>query len=423
MDHLRRKTLTLADLSGVVLDEADEMLHMGFIEDVEWILGKVPEGAQTALFSATMPPPIKKIAQNYLTDPQEIQVKSDTQELATIEQRFWMVRGVRKDTALVRFLEATEFDGVIVFTRTRTATLEVTKSLEDAGFRAEALNGDMAQAARERTVERLKSGRIDILVATDVAARGLDVDRISHVVNYDMADKIDPYVHRIGRTGRAGRQGVAILFLRRNERWLVRRIERATKQSLKEVFLPTNQEINDRRRTRFQERITQTLEGLGTANGSNDEMNQFKELIQSYMEATEAPALDVAAALAKMAHGKSSFLLPPEAPKARREKGKNKARDGRNGGKFKEPRPLPPPANGMERYRIQVGRTNGIKARDVVGAISNEAGLEGKFIRNVTINHDHSLVDLPQGMPRDIFKHLKKVRLRQRRMDIAVASA
>ena len=461
MDHLRRKTLTLADLTGVVLDEADEMLHMGFIEDVEWILGKVPEDAQTALFSATMPPPIKKIAQNYLTDPEEIKVKSDTNELATITQSYWMVQGARKDAALVRFLEAADYDGVMVFTRTRTATIEVTKTLEENGFRAEALNGDMAQAARERTVERLKSGRIDILVATDVAARGLDVDRISHVINYDMADKIDPYIHRIGRTGRAGRSGEALLFLSRRERWLVKRIQKATGQELKEVFLPTAKEINTKRVARFKDRITQVLdthganaEGTENSNGGK-ELELFKSLIQAYVEETNAPALDVAAALAKMAHGKTDFYMSEtRGPKAsfkkerfkkdRRERrdfkdrkpGKErrfKDRDDRRedrrekragqapGEKKTFSRPLPPPEKGMERYRIKVGRAQGIKAGDVVGAISNESGLEGKFIRNVTIHHDHSLVDLPFGMPKAIFTHLKRVRLRQHQMDIARA--
>ncbi|MCK5835845.1 MAG: DEAD/DEAH box helicase, partial [Desulfobacula sp.] len=256
MDHMRRKTVSFTDLFCVVLDEADEMLHMGFIDDVEWILDRTPDDTQTALFSATMPGPIRKIAQKYLTDPKEVLVKPDALGLDTIHQQYWMVQGAKKNHALVRILEAVTFDGVIVFTKTKTSTLDVTKALEDQGFKAEALNGDIAQNARERTVSRLKNGIIDILVATDVAARGLDVDRISHVINYDMPPKVEPYIHRIGRTGRAGRAGEAILFVNRNERWMLKGIERATKQKINEISLPSNKAINKKRVANFKETIT-----------------------------------------------------------------------------------------------------------------------------------------------------------------------
>ena len=454
MDHLRRKTLTLADLEAVVLDEADEMLHMGFIEDVEWILEKTPEDIQTALFSATMPAPIRKIAHRYLTDPQEISIASGKDTLSTITQSYWYVKGARKGDALVRFLEAMDTDGVIVFARTKSATVEITKQLEEKGFRAEALNGDMAQAARERTVNRLKNRHIDILVATDVAARGLDVDRISHVFNYDMTSRIDPYVHRIGRTGRAGRTGEAILFLNRNEKWLLKRIRHATGQEVKEVFLPTHTDINARRVDAFQKTLSQTM--------ANKDLTLFTELVQDYVKETEAPMEMVAAALAQMAHGDRPFYLPPEAKHVRKDRqkpdrqkadrqkkehskkdfgpgkknfqksdreganatpGKNFSKDRKQGkpesrGDRSE-RPMEPLAKGMERFRIQVGRSHGLKARDVVGAISNESGLEGKFIRNVTIQGDFSFVDLPKGMPKSVYKHLKKVWVRSKRMDIA----
>ncbi|MBT7259619.1 MAG: DEAD/DEAH box helicase, partial [Desulfobacula sp.] len=260
MDHMRKKTVSFADLFCVVLDEADEMLHMGFIDDVEWILDRTPDDSQTALFSATMPMRIRKIAKKYLTTPKEIIVQPDTTEIDTINQQYWMVNGTKKTQALTQILEGISFDGVIVFTKTKTATLEVAKALEDKGFKAEALNGDIAQNARERTVNRLKKGYIDILVATDVAARGLDVDRISHVINYDMPPKVEPYVHRIGRTGRAGRTGEAILFVNRNERWMLKVIERTTKKNIKEISLPSHKAINKKRMADFKDSITKTLE-------------------------------------------------------------------------------------------------------------------------------------------------------------------
>ena len=260
MDHMRRKTLFLSDLSCVILDEADEMLHMGFIDDVKWILDKTPEHSQTALFSATMPPPILKIAQKYLNTPKKIIVKSDRTELETIKQQYWLIKSVKKINALVRIMEATSFDGVIVFSKTRASTFDIAKALESKGFKAEALNGDLAQSAREKIISRLKNGYIDIVVATDIAARGLDVDRISHVINYDMPSKVEPYIHRIGRTGRAGRKGEAILFLNRNERWMLKVIEKATRQKIREYTLPSNKTINKKRITDFNKAISRSIE-------------------------------------------------------------------------------------------------------------------------------------------------------------------
>lgn len=427
MDHLRRKTVTFADLTGVVLDEADEMLHMGFIEDVEWILSKTPDDAQVALFSATMPKPIRNIAGQYLKDPEEVIVRHDTDVVSTINQQFWLIKGAKKSAALVRILQAASYDGVIVFTKTRNATVEVTKILEENGFKAEALNGDIAQAARERTIARLKNGHIDILVATDVAARGLDVDRISHVINYDMPSKTEPYIHRIGRTGRAGRTGEAILFVGRNERWMIKKIEKATRQKVSEIFLPSNKEINKKRVSAFKEKIHQTIQ--------TEELDLFTNLVESFAREADIPVVQVAAALAKLSHGNKPFLLPKASDKKKSIKKTvsksgtikqgplnkdniNVVKDSRKTVRLSH-KPMDPVKDGMERYRIEIGRKHGLRPGDVVGAISNETGLEGRYIGAINIDHDHSLVDLPFGMPKNIFHLLKKTWVRSRRMSIS----
>ena len=401
MDHMRKKTVSFADLFCVVIDEADEMLHMGFIDDVEWILDRTPKESQTALFSATMPRPIRKIAQKYLTTPKEIIVKPDTIEQKTINQQYWMVKGVKKAYALTRILEAASFDGVIVFVKTKAATLDVAKMLENKGFKAEALNGDLAQNARERTVNRLKNGHIDILVATDVAARGLDVDRISHVINYDMPSKVDPYTHRIGRTGRAGRTGEAILFVNRNERWMLRVIEKATKQKIREIPLPSNKEINKKRVADFKMSITQTL--------ASEDLSAFTTLIEEVAKDQDIPVIQVAAALAKLSHGNTPFFIPAK-------KDEKKTKIETDPPKVARIIPI---EKGMERYRIEVGRRHGVRPRNIVGAISNESGLDSKHIGNIDINPEFSFIDLPYGMPKDIFRLLEKTRVGSRQMAIS----
>ena len=420
MDHMRKKTVSFADLSCVVLDEADEMLHMGFIDDVEWILDRVPDDAQTALFSATMPKPIRKIAQKYLNSPEEILVEAESKELSTIKQQYLMVKGVKKAEALVRILESITYDGVIVFAKTKTATLEVNKILEDKGFKTEALNGDIAQNLRERTINRLKSGHIDILVATDVAARGLDVDRISHVINYDMPPKVDPYVHRIGRTGRAGREGEAILFVNTNERWMLNVIEKATRQKIEEFSLPSNRIINGKRIENFKKELTKIM--------SSEDLGVFQEIIESYALEQDIPVTLVAAALAKQAHGNTPFLLPlekekrPEREKPEREQKSpvsKKPSAKAAAAPVKTKVAVPPPEKGMERYRIEVGLRHGVKPGNIVGAISNEAGLESRYIKNIDINQDFSLVDLPFGMPKEIFTLLKRTWVLSKPMSIS----
>ncbi|MCK5096790.1 MAG: DEAD/DEAH box helicase [Desulfobacteraceae bacterium] len=439
MDHMRRGTVKLDELSCIVLDEADEMLRMGFIEDVEWILEQTPAQRQIALFSATMPNAIKKIAQKYLKDPQEIIVKLRTTTAETINQRFWIVKGTHKLDALTRILEAETFDGIIVFVRTKTATVELAEKLEARGFATEALNGDIAQKTRERTIDKLKKGKIDILVATDVAARGLDVERISHVINYDIPNNAEAYIHRVGRTGRAGRQGEAILFVSPRERWMIRVIEKATRQKMELMKLPSNQTINDKRIANFKQSITDTL--------ASENLSAFRDLMDQYRQEYDVPALDISAALARMVHGDKPLLLSKQ-KKERTEKEFTR-KDSKDFGdkerfskhkkiKDKKKDPQEPDRKkpdhkksdrkkkkkvfveeGMDRFRIEVGYDHGVGPGDIVGAIANETGLEAIQIGNIDINEKFSTVDLPQGMPNSIFKILKKVRICQHLMKIS----
>lgn len=394
MDHMRRETLDLSALKCLVLDEADEMLRMGFIEDVEWILEKTPPERQVALFSATMPHQVRRIAQRHLKEPQEITIKVKTTTADTIRQRYWTVSGLHKLDALTRILEAESFDAMIVFVRTKTATMELAEKLGARGFAAAAINGDMAQQARERTVDRLKTGKLDILVATDVAARGLDVERISHVVNYDIPYDTDSYVHRVGRTGRAGREGQAILFVSPRERRMLRSIEQATRQRIERMELPSTEVINDRRVLRFKQNITDTL--------AKEEWRFFYDLLEQYQTEHDVPALEIAAALAKLLQGDEPLLL---APPRRHERTPARERHDRS-------RPTPaPPEGGMERYRLEVGRAHGVQPKNIVGALTNEADIEGRHLGRIHIYDDFSTIDLPEGMPREIFRMLKRVRV------------
>ncbi|MBF0209841.1 MAG: DEAD/DEAH box helicase [Desulfamplus sp.] len=437
MDHIKRGTLDLSELTCLVLDEADEMLKMGFIDDVKWILDQTPESRQMALFSATMPPAIRSIARKYLKNPEEVTIQVKTMTADTISQRFWMVKGTDKLEALTRILEAEDFDAILVFVRTKTATVELAEKLEARGYATEALNGDIAQKSRERTIERFKNGKIDIVVATDVAARGLDVDRISHVINYDIPTEAESYIHRIGRTGRAGRSGDAILFVSPREMWMLKVIEKTTRQKIEMMKLPTTMAITSRRISAFKQRITDNL--------ASGEITQFRNLIEEYLlDQQDVQLLDVAAALASMVNGGKPLFLPEsekrdalnddeqnvdkekKEPKKRRVRLKDKPKD-------KDYKPDDKPkdkeknqdkkrlqvAKGMERFKLSVGTTDGVKAGDIVGAIANEAGLEGKFINNITIYDDYTTVDLPEGMPEAIFKLLKKVRILGQKLNIA----
>lgn len=413
MDHMRRGTLKLDSLSTLVLDEADEMLRMGFIEDVEWILEKTPAERQIALFSATMPPQIRRIATKYLKDPEHVTVKSKTSTASTIRQRYWSVKGTHKLDALTRILEAEPFDAMLVFVRTKTSTVDLAEKLEARGYSTAALNGDIPQNQRERTVENLKKGKIDIVVATDVAARGLDVARISHVINYDIPTDIEAYVHRIGRTGRAGREGEAILFVAPRERRLQFAIEKSIGKVIEPMDLPSNELINDRRIKKFKQRISDTL--------ADNDLSFFEELIDGYVQEHDVPHNKVAAALAQLMQGDTPFLFLNKSPR-----NATRSTDTRRGAQRAESdahhdnhkpatparsNPMRPLENGMERFRLEVGHINEIKPGNIVGAIANEAGIDSQYIGQIQIEADHSLVDLPEGMPKEIFNDLKKVRV------------
>jgi ATP-dependent RNA helicase DeaD len=402
MDHMRNGRLKLERLQALVLDEADEMLRMGFVEEVEWILEQTPERRQMALFSATMPKAVERIARRHLHDPHQISIKAKTATAETVRQRYWMVSGLHKIDALTRILEVEPFEAMLVFVRTKTATSEVADRLEARGYAAAALNGDMVQKQREKMIERLKAGTLDILVATDVAARGLDVDRISHVVNYDIPYDPEAYIHRIGRTGRAGRQGDAILFVAPRERRMMTTIERATRQKIDLLELPTTEMVNNRRIAAFKQKISDTL--------AAGELAFMQSLVEQYQREHDVPALEIAAALAKLTIGDQPLLLKSEpAPKRHAERD---PRDARPRGRHRDDRPPrreAPPAEDMERFRIEVGRSQGVQPGNIVGAIANEAGLDGKHIGPISIEDDYSLVDLPTGMPREVFRDLKKV--------------
>ena len=395
MDHMRKGTLKLGGLRALVLDEADEMLRMGFIDEVEWILEQTPDKRQMALFSATMPRQVERIARRYLNDPAEISIKARTATAETIRQRYWQVSGLHKLDALTRILEVESFDAILMFVRTKTATTELAEKLEARGYAAAAMNGDMAQKHREQTVERLKKGSLDILVATDVAARGLDVDRISHVINYDVPYDTEAYIHRIGRTGRAGRRGDAILFVAPRERRMLSAIEKATRQKIEQMVLPSTEAVNNKRIGDFKQKITDTL-NLG-------ELGFMQGLVEQYRQEHDVPAVEIAAALAKMTIGDKPMLLGPD-------KKTGKARM----------KPLRDVEGGAKRYRIEVGHVHGVKPGNIVGAIANESGLDGEHIGSIDIEAEYSLVDLPAGMPKDIFMDLKKVRVCGQAMNISL---
>ncbi|KKO65663.1 MULTISPECIES: DEAD/DEAH box helicase [Janthinobacterium] len=425
IDHLDKGSLDLSKLKTLVLDEADEMLRMGFIDDVERILKETPEGHQTALFSATMPSVIKRIATTYLVNPAEVTVAAKTGTADNIRQRYWLVSGMHKLDALTRILEAEAFDGMIIFARTKLGTEELAGKLQARGFSAAAINGDIQQAQRERTIQQLKDGKIDILVATDVAARGLDVERISHVVNYDVPHDPESYTHRIGRTGRAGRSGEAILFITPREKNLLKAIERSTRQPIGMLELPTIQAVNDVRIAKFKEQISETL-ALG-------ELEQFQSLIEDFEREQNIPAIEIAAALAKMARGNTPLLLDKNKAREqatwqddrpvrqdrfeRNDRPERGDRFDRNERSDRGERPAFPkkeriqrPADaGMQTFRIEVGHQHGVKPGNIVGAIANEAGIDSKNIGRIEIYDDYSVLDLPDSMPKELLDQLKTV--------------
>ena len=464
IDHLDKGTLDLSELRFLVLDEADEMLRMGFIDDVEKVLQATPPERQVALFSATMPSVIRKIAQKHLKDPVEVTIKSSTTTAPNIRQRYWFVSGMHKLDALTRILEAEPFDAMIIFARTKQATEELAGKLQARGLAAAAINGDIAQAQRERVVQQLKDGKLDILVATDVAARGLDVDRISHVFNYDIPYDTESYVHRIGRTGRAGRSGEAILFVSPRERGMLGAIERATRQPIEQMQLPSVDVVNDVRIGKFKQRISDML--------AQGDLGEFQKLIEQYEQEHNVPAIEIAAALARIAQGDQPLLLAPppkrekyesspreyssrerpthdngrhdralsdrpsrdrptgeRRPPSDRDSASRPARDfkpresaSHDGAPPREfgNRPVRAHATeeGKRTYRVEVGHEHGVKPGNIIGAIANEAGLESQFIGRLSIRDHYSLIDLPDGMPKEVFEHLKKVWVVQQQLRI-----
>lgn len=449
IDHLEKGSLDLSKIKTLVLDEADEMLRMGFIDDVETILQKTPESRQTALFSATMPSAIKRIATTYLRDPEMITVAAKTGTADNIRQRYWLVSGMQKLDALTRILEAETFDGMIIFARTKLGTEELAGKLQARGFSAAAINGDIQQQQRERTIQQLKDGKIDILVATDVAARGLDVERISHVINYDVPHDPESYTHRIGRTGRAGRSGEAILFIAPRERNLLKAIERATRQPISVLELPSVEAVNDVRIARFKEQIGETIAAGG--------LEIFHSLIEDYEREHNVPAVEIAAALAKLARGDVPLLLDKNKAAAREsswsnerpvsggrferaerfERNNERADRPERSERFERPeRSAAPrkeriaraPDEGMQTFRIAVGHAHGVKPGNIVGAIANEASLDSKYIGRIEIYDDYSTLDLPDSLPADMLDHLKKVwvagqQLNIRRDDVSAMAA
>lgn len=436
-DHIKRGTLDLSNLKAAVLDEADEMLHMGFIEDVTWILDQTPQDRQIALFSATMPSAIRRVAQTYLNNPEEVLIKERHATADTINQRYQVVSGPRKLDALTRILEVEDFDAMLVFVRTRNSTAILAEKLEARGYAAAPLSGDIAQSLRERTIERLKNGKLDIVVATDVAARGLDVTRISHVINFDIPTDTEAYVHRIGRTGRAGRTGEAILFVAPREKRLLRSIERVIRRPIDQMQLPTTDDVNRTRIHRFKAKMLEALE--------TPQMEFFENLVKGFLEDNEELTPEkLAAGLAAMAQGDQPLLVQEQrhdraeafADRSNRQEryderqrggrgGRDDFRDDRRGGGDRFERRGPKPQvessseHGMVRYRVEVGHEHGVQPGSLVGAIANEAGIEGRHIGKIEIYEDFSTVDLPEGMPEEVFRTLGRARVCQQMLRIS----
>lgn len=426
MDHIRKGTLDLSALKMSVLDEADEMLNMGFIEDIEFIMEQVPEQAQRALFSATMPVQIRKIAKQFLRDSVHVQIEKTQQHKANITQRAWKVSVLSKNTALERILETTDYNLALIFVRTRQDTLSLAEFLQDKGFKAAGLNGDMNQAQREATVSQLKSGSVRILVATDVVARGLDVPGVSHVINYDLPNDAESYVHRIGRTGRAGRSGEAILFARPREMHLLRRYERETKGTIEMMEVPTAREMTAHRLAACQKRLAELVE--------NQDLSTMRELIEQMAQDTDISMSDMAAALL-FEQQQTRPLFVKDDPKPRREAREPRGNDRfdrgapRGGKRFDkgdrfdrgERKGARPPRGGkgrdmnieFETYRLNVGKDHGARPSDIVGAIANEGNMDSRMIGNIKLHGEHSFVELPKGLPAAVVQKLQRARIRQ----------
>ncbi|VFP86400.1 DEAD/DEAH family ATP-dependent RNA helicase [Candidatus Erwinia haradaeae] len=416
LDHLKRGTLSLSHLRGLVLDEADEMLRMGFIEDVETIMSQIPDSHQTALFSATMPEAIRRITKRFMKDPQEIRIQSSITTRPDINQSYWTVYG-RKTDALTRFLEVEDFDAVIIFVRTKSATLEVSEALERSGYNSAALNGDMNQALREQTLERLKDGRLDILIATDVAARGLDVERISFVINYDIPMDVESYVHRIGRTGRAGRRGRALLFVEYRERRLLRNIERNMKLHIPEVELPNTQILSQRRLANFSKKVKKQLDG--------GDLEEYRALLCKIQPIDAIDIEILAAALLKMAQGERPLIVPIDPPQQRirreyRDVNNNRRNDRLERGSrtLEHTSRFRKENSNIQLYRIDLGRDNGIEVRHIVGAIVNEGNISSRDIGHIKLFSTYATIELPKDISHTILQNLVKTHILNKPINI-----
>ena len=445
LDHLKRKSLNLSQVKSLVLDEADEMLRMGFIDDVEAILSKTPDESQRALFSATMPAAIKRVADKYRGDAQQVRIKNKTQSVERIKQQYITVKAHQKMDALTRVLEVEKFDGMIIFVRTKSSTVDISDRLQARGFSSAALNGDLSQAIRERTISKLKRGQVDVVVATDVAARGLDVERISHVINFDIPYDNESYVHRIGRTGRAGREGNAILFITPKETRLLRSIEKTTKSTIAPLTMPSNAQVSDQRIQQFTEQLSKTLE--------TPRLDKFREMIVKYVEENDLDMADVAAALTyenqkeRPLFPKLDNIVAPRQDNSGRDKGRgrdndNKNRDSKrrdrkdrdNFSKDSNSRASRPKSERVIRdedgnevpmltYRLEVGKNDSVEPSNIVGAIANEADISSQYIGQIILHDEYSTVDLPDGMPDDVFKTLKNARVRSKALNISIENA
>ena len=437
LDHLKRKSLNLSQVKSLVLDEADEMLRMGFIDDVEMILSKTPTESQRALFSATMPAAIKRVADKYLGDAQQVRIQSKTQTVERIKQQYITVKAHQKMDALTRVLEVEQFDGMIIFVRTKSSTVDIADRLQARGFSSAALNGDLSQAIRERTIGKLKRGQVDVVVATDVAARGLDVERISHVINFDIPYDNESYVHRIGRTGRAGREGNAILFITPKETRLLRSIEKTTKSTIAPLTMPSNAQVSDQRIQQFTEQLSKTLE--------TPRLDKFREMIVKYVEENDLDMADVAAALTyenqkeRPLFPKLDNIVAPRQENSGKNRDRNRDRDGKNRDRkskdsfSKDSNPRNTRAKSeriirdedgnevpMLTYRLEVGKNDSVEPSNIVGAIANEADISSQYIGQIILHDEYSTVDLPDGMPDDVFKTLKKARVRSKALNISI---
>ena len=406
-DHMRKGILKLGNLKALVLDEGDEMLRMGFIDEVEWILEQTPKRRQMALFSATMPREVERIARRHLHDPQQISIKARTATAETVRQRYWLVSGLHKLDALTRILEVEPFEAILIFVRTKIATTELAERLEARGYSA--MNGDMAQNQREQMIGRFKKGSLDILVATDVAARGLDVERISHVINFDIPYDTEAYIHRIGRTGRAGRLGNAILFVAPRERRMLNAIEKATRQKTEPLQLPSTETVNNKRIASFKQKISDIL--------AAGELAFLKNLVDQYQQEHDVPAIEIAAALAAMSIGDQPLLMKPDRISSARGSGNSTSRTDHR--EQQRSRHRGSTDESFETFRLEVGSLHGVKPGNIVGAIANEAGLDGQSIGHIDIKKQHSFVNLPTGMPQEVFKDLKQVQVCGQALDIS----